>query len=173
MDHQTLHMFCPCLEGPLSSLWANAGRPTEQKDSEQQVGTGRDGLSIWKGRQESLVLGVLAYKKLVSVPAAYCWLMSAQRWGLCKGICQWKVVCFRSYQLCAPLGSQSPENLPCWCHILGGKRALQSVDMFLKGSQPPRAFISSLPSAFCAQGEPADGRNNSEGSASWSDLSEI
>lgn len=106
-------------------------------------------------------------KEHVSIPMACCGY-----WGLCMGIFQVEsVVCFRSYQPCAPLRSQSPENSSHECPCLGGKLSLLSVDLFLKGSQPQREFISSVFHMPFANGEPADCRNNSGGSLLSSDLS--
>lgn len=102
-------MFSLCLAGPLSPLWPNAGRPTKQKDSEHQIGTGssqRWTLSVFRGRLSFRSSWCWVYtecKKLVSIPTAYCGSCPPGEGGLCKGMCQVEsTVCFRSYQLCTP-----------------------------------------------------------------------
>ena len=51
--HQTPHMFCPCLERLLSSLWASAGSRRNGRilSTRLEEGVLRDGPSVCRGRQ--------------------------------------------------------------------------------------------------------------------------
>lgn len=74
-----------------------------------------NGLSVCEGRpsfRSSWCWVTQEFKKLVSVTTANCDSCPPGEWGLCKGICQVEIiVCFRPYQLCAPLGNEPWEPI--------------------------------------------------------------